>query len=144
MAKYKLSKTSNKRIEGIDQRLQDLVGRVIKISPHDFGIPKDGGIREAKRQYELFIIRPSVTNCDGYKRLSYHQSGKAFDIFLYDEHKACWAKGCYHKYDAIAEVFKSEFKLMKEEGIFEENEIFRWGGDWGRPDRPHFELKTIE
>lgn len=137
---FKLSKNSKKNIEGIDSRLIKLVERSIAKSPHDFGIPSDGGFRTAQQQNNLFHKRPQVTWIDGFKKKSYHQTGKAFDIFVYDEHGACWA--CREKYLEISEIIKAEFALMKEEGIFKENETIEWGGDWTKrkKDLPHFQL----
>ena len=137
---YKLSKNSKKNIKDVDSRLKTLVNRVIKKSPHDFGIPSNGGFRTAQEQNNLFHQRPKVTQLDGFKNKSYHQSGKAFDIFIYDEHGACW--DCVKKYKEVADIIKSEFDSMKEEGIFNVEETLQWGGDWTRfKDLPHFQIK---
>tara|TARA_R110000772_G_scaffold241859_2_gene354221 strand:+ start:274 stop:705 length:432 start_codon:yes stop_codon:yes gene_type:complete len=137
---YKLSKNSKKNIKDVDSRLKTLVNRVIKKSPHDFGIPGNGGFRTAQEQNNLFHQRPKVTQLDGFKNKSYHQSGKAFDIFIYDEHGACW--DCVKKYKEVADIIKSEFDSMKEEGIFNVEETLQWGGDWTRfKDLPHFQIK---
>lgn len=141
MYKYKLSRSSNRRIKEIDSRLTYLVNKVIQISPHDFGIPQHGGLRTAEEQNKLFQQVPKVTNMDGYNKLSYHQSGKAFDIYIYDEHGACWE--CIEKFKEVADVFKSQFNIMKSEGLFLSNEVLRWGGDWTWKDRPHFEIKSV-
>ena len=137
---YKLSKSSKKNIKDVDSRLKTLVNRVIKKSPHDFGIPGNGGFRTAQEQNNLFHQKPKVTQLDGFKNKSYHQSGKAFDIFIYDEHGACW--DCVKKYKEVADIIKSEFDSMKEEGIFNVEETLQWGGDWTRfKDLPHFQIK---
>ena len=137
---YKLSKSSKKNIKDVDSRLKTLVNRVIKKSPHDFGIPGNGGFRTAQEQNNLFHQRPKVTQLDGFKNKSYHQSGKAFDIFIYDEHGACW--DCVKKYKEVADIIKSEFDSMKEEGIFNVEEALQWGGEWARfKDLPHFQIK---
>ena len=137
---YKLSKVSKERLVGVDPRIVKLIERSLKKSPHDFGIPANGGKRTAQEQNNLFHKRPRVTTKDGFKLLSYHQSGKAFDIFVFDEHGACWK--CLDKYKEIADVIKQEFKLMQQEGVFKEGETLGWGGDWKRfVDLPHFEVR---
>lgn len=136
---FKLSRSSKKNIKGIDARLIKLVNEVLKVSEIDFGIPGYGGFRTAQEQNNLFHKRPKVTQIDGFKRISYHQSGFAFDIFVYDEHGACW--DCKDKYKVIADSFKVKFEEMKESGIFTEQEKLEWGGDWIRfKDLPHFQL----
>lgn len=136
--KFKLSKSSRANLD-VNEDLIALVKRSLAKSPHDFGIPEDGGFRTPQEQNNLFHRRPKVTQLDGFKKISYHQSGKAFDIFIYDEHGACWE--CKFKYEEVKEVIFEEFKLMKEEGFFKDKEL-RWGGDWIRfKDLPHFELR---
>lgn len=141
MGEYKLSRSSNRNLKGVKDGIKQLVKRVLSKSPHDFGIPQYGGFRTAQEQNNLFYKRPSVTTLDGFIKKSYHQSGNAVDIYVYDEHGACW--DCKEKYKEISEIFKSEFGLMKDEGLFLENEFLYWGGDWTRfNDLPHFEVKT--
>lgn len=139
---FKLSKNSKKNIKDVRSEIKVLVDRVLSISSHDFGIPSDGGKRTAQEQNNLYHKRPPVTNVDGFKNISYHQTGNAVDIFIYDEHGACW--DCINKYKEVADLFKSEFKKMQEEGLFKKTEQIRWGGDWRNPDRPHFEVRDIK
>lgn len=140
MGDFKFSKNSKKNIKGVRKSIIEMVERVLKKSEHDFGIPPYGGLRTAQEQNNLFHQRPKVTQIDGFKKKSYHQSGNAVDIFIYDEHGACW--DCLHKYKDVADLMKIEFDLMKGEGKFEEHENLRWGGDWTRfKDRPHFEVR---
>ncbi len=137
---FKLSNNSLKNIKGIDDRLQILVvNTLLYKSEHDFGIPRDGGMRTAERRNELYQkTNPRVTWVDGYEKKSYHQSGKAFDVFLYDEHGACW--DCTDKYTEIYLAIKQEFDEMKKEGIFRKYENLEWGGNWKKKDLPHFQL----
>lgn len=139
MADFKLSKTSKENLKGVRESIITLVNRVLKKSPHDFGIPKYGGKRTAQEQNNLFHQKPKVTQLDGFKKISIHQSGNAFDIFVYDEHGACWK--CLEKYKELAALFRTEFDLMKNEGLFEKDEKLEWGGDWIRfKDLPHFQV----
>tara|TARA_R110000782_G_scaffold31601_1_gene77572 strand:+ start:710 stop:1132 length:423 start_codon:yes stop_codon:yes gene_type:complete len=140
MGNFKLSKTSKLNLKGVKAELITLVERSLKKSEHDFGIPSNGGLRTAQEQNNLFHKKPRVTWKDGFKKKSYHQSGKAFDIFIYDEHGACW--NCVEKYKDVWKVLEAEFALMKQEGIFTKDENFFWGGNWIKfKDLPHFELK---
>ena len=83
---YKLSKRSESRLEGINPILIAIVKEAIKESPFDFGIPNYGGLRTAEDQKDLFDRK--LSKCDGYKNKSYHQTGKAFDIYAYVDGKA--------------------------------------------------------
>lgn len=140
--KFKLSRNSKRNIKGVREGIIVLINRVLAKSEHDFGIPQYGGLRTPQEQNNLFHKRPKITWLDGFKKKSYHQSGNAFDIFVYDEHGACW--DCKHKYKTISDLFMKEFDLMKVEGgFFEDGECLYWGGDWRkrRRDLPHFEIK---
>lgn len=140
MEEHKFSRNSKKNIKGIRKEIIQLAERVLAKSPHDFGVPKYGGKRSPQEQNNLFHQRPKVTQIDGFRRKSYHQSGNALDIYVYDEHGACW--DCKGKYKEIADLFKAEFQLMQDEGLFECEEKLGWGGDWIRfKDLPHFEIR---
>lgn len=124
-----------------------LIDRVLSKSPHDFGMPEYSGKRTTKDQQFLYSIgrtiqldRKPVTWIDGVDKISIHQLGMAWDIYIYDEHGACW--DCHHKYKEVADLFKEEFKLMQEEGHFCTCEKISWGGDWRpeRKDEPHFQI----
>lgn len=145
MSKFKLSRSSKKNLSGVRPEIKELVSRVLAKSNIDFGIPQWGGLRTAQEQNNLFHTRDKngrrVTFLDGFQKISYHQTGNAFDIFVYYEGAARW-EGYEHMYDELSILFKEEFCLMQEEGIFDENEVIEWGGDWKRfIDRPHFEIR---
>ena len=133
---FKLSNTSRQRLYCIDNVLIDIIEEAIKDSPIDFGIPNDGGLRTAARQAEMYAQGRTtkgakITNADGIKKKSYHQSGKAFDIYAFVDGKASWE----HKhYEPIArhlqKVALDKFGVQLE-----------WGGDWSRfKDLPHFQI----
>ena len=126
---YKLSKRSYKRLNGVDAILIAILTEAIKESPYDFGIPRTGGLRTAELQNELY--KKGKSQLDGYKKKSYHQTGKAFDIFAYVDGKASWDRG---QLTAIARHIQ---KVAKEEFDVE----LTWGGDWkGFVDMPHFQI----
>jgi len=127
---YKLSKRSLERLEGIDPVLIDIVKEAIKNSPYDFGIPLTGGLRTPEMQNALFL--KGLSKCDGYKHKSYHQTGKAFDIFGYLYGKATWDKYILKK---IAEhIIKVAYDVYCVE--------LEWGGSWiNFKDYPHFQIK---
>ncbi len=130
---YKLSITSLKRLEGINDKLIELIQSAISKSPIDFGIPKDGGLRTAEDQYQLYLN--GVSKCDGTKNKSYHQSGNAFDVYAWHNGKASWDK--VHL-ALIAGAILAEAKSM---GL-----NIRWGGTFGSKsfhgwDYGHFEIE---
>lgn len=101
MRKLKFSKSSIRNMGGIREEIKQLAHRVMSKSIHDFGIPRDGGKRTAKRQNVLYKLVPRVTWLDGYMKKSYHQSGEALDIFIYDQHGACWALALHFPFSRL-------------------------------------------
>lgn len=137
MTKFKLSKTSRDRLSGIKPVLIDIVETAIETSPVDFGIPADGGLRTAKRQNEMFsqgrtdMTKPKITNADGIVKKSRHQSGDAFDIYVFINGSASW------NVEQLTVVARHLIAVAKTKGI-----ILVWGGDWKTfKDYPHFEIK---
>jgi len=133
---YKLSNKSLKRLEGIKPVLIEILKEGIKNSPFDFGIPGDGGLRTAERQAELYAKGRTaegkiITWLDGHNKKSYHQTGKAFDIYAYVDGKASWNAKYYepiarHLQDVAIEKFGVQLV---------------WGGDWRKfRDLPHFQI----
>lgn len=114
---YKLSKRSLKRLEGINPLLLQVIREGIKNSPYDFGIPMHGGLRTAEDQHYLFLRK--VSQLDGYNKKSYHQTGNAFDIYLYIDGKASWDR------NKLEEVAKHLQSIASDMGI-----ELTWGGDW--------------
>lgn len=73
--------------------------------------------------------RYTVTNCDGEKKRSPHQSGKAVDIVPVEKGRAVWPSLSDPRWKPIADV-------MKKYG-------FVWGGDWKDfPDYPHYQMEV--
>lgn len=127
---YKLSKRSFERLNGIDAILVAILVEGIKESPFDFGIPRSGGLRTAEEQKELFLDKKS--KADGYIKKSYHQSGKAFDIYAYINGTASWDK------EKLTKIARHLQKVAKEQF----NIKLEWGGDWSMyVDMPHFQIR---
>ena len=131
---YNFSKTSAKRIEGIEPVLIDTLLEGIKDSPFDFGIPKFGGLRTDLEQIDMYAIgrtkypnRRKVT----WTLNSYHKTGKAFDIYAYVNGNASWDL----KY--LEPIARHLQKIAMDKFCIE----LDWGHDlWGR-DGAHFQIK---
>ena len=126
---YKLSKTSYERLNGVDAILIAILTEAIKDSPFDFGIPREGGLRTAEEQNELY--KKGRSKLDGYKKESYHQTGKAFDIYAYVDNKASWNK------EHLTAIAQHILKVAKEQFDVK----LTWGGKWKSfVDLPHFQI----
>lgn len=149
----KLNVNSIERIKGVHPRLIEVFVKASENSPHNFQVPRDGGVRTEARQKELYsygrtnMEKKKVTNADGVKKKSNHQVksdgyGHAIDIFiLLPNGKASWDKKLIKP---VAEHIK---KVGLESGV-----IIRWGGDFNMDgdkttsdawDYPHFEISKI-
>lgn len=128
MKNYALSKRSKQRREGVDYRLIAISDLAIQITPIDFGIPEHGGVRNAAEQAELFDA--GLSKCDGYKKLSRHQSGKALDFYAFVNGKASWER------EHLAIVAATHLQAASILGY-----KLQWGGLWANfTDFPHLEL----
>lgn len=126
---FQLSNSSKRRRQGIDPRLIEIDDLAITLTIIDYGHPADSGLRSAKRQHELFLSGKS--KCDGYSKLSNHQSGKALDFYAYVDGRASW------KHKHLAQVACAYYQAASILGY-----KIRWGGlfkpnGW---DMPHIEL----
>lgn len=126
---FKLSNTSKQRLQGVNPELLRVIDLALTISLIDFGIPADGGIRTAERQNELF--KQGLSQLDGYKKLSNHQTGNAFDVYAYVDGKASWNE--LHLTHVATAILSAASQL----GV-----PLRWGGHFGANgwDKPHFEI----
>ena len=109
---------------------------LITISPIDIGIPSTGGWRTPEEQHDLFVR--GLSKCDGYTKLSKHQSGRAVDIFAYLHGKASWDK------EHLAIIAGVVLSVANQKGI-----PIRWGGTFGSDDfkgwdYPHFEFNIVK
>lgn len=126
---FKLSNNSINNMKGIDNRLIDIAEVAIKLSNIDFGIPSTGGLRTTEDQAKLFA--DGVSKADGVNSKSYHQSGKALDVYAYVDGKASWDK--LHLALVATAMLQASAQLGYE---------LKWGGLWKSwQDMPHFELR---
>ena len=82
----RLGSRSNKSIKNIDPRLAVIIGAALAEGNVDFTITH--GFRAKQEQQALYAQGRTksgniVTNCDGVKKKSYHQTGKAIDFIPY-------------------------------------------------------------
>lgn len=123
-----LNQRSLDRLKGVKQVLINIAIEASKNSPYEFQIPPFGGLRTAEEQHGLFL--KGVSKLDGYNKKSYHQTGKAFDIYLMINGKASWDKA---KLTKVARHIQEVSKVHKI--------ILTWGGDWKKfIDMPHFQI----
>lgn len=92
---FKLSKRSLKNLEGVDQRLVDVVHYAIEVTKIDFAVIE--GLRTTQRQRELVAAGASQT------MNSKHLTGKAVDLMAYIGDRASWEISVY---DDIADAMK--------------------------------------
>lgn len=108
---FKLSKRSLKNLEGVDQRLVDVVHYAIEVTKIDFAVIE--GLRTTQRQRELVAAGASQT------MNSKHLTGKAVDLMAYIGNRASWE---FSVYDDIADAMKL--------AAIEIDVPICWGGAW--------------
>ena len=132
---FHLSRRSRTRLNGVEPILIEIIEDSLKVSPYDFGIPRYGGLRSESDQNELYAqgrTAPGniITHIDGTIRKSYHQTGKAFDVFGYVNGKATWDE------DILTAIAETIIDVSDSKGI-----CIQWGGHWKRfKDLPHYQI----
>ena len=143
--KYTLGKNTTENLESILQSgkngsvmLVRAVKDFINDTPMDFCIIENGGYRTAETQNELYAKGNS--QCDGYDKKSYHQSGLAVDLVPWVGKKRSWNReNCLY----LAGAFMTYCKRM--------NIPITGGADWNGDgnlkgdswDPCHFQIKDI-
>lgn len=126
---FQFSQTSLNRMMGVDPRLIGIAKRALEISKIDFGIPAHGGLRTAQEQKELFL--QGVSKADGFEKPSYHQTGKALDVYAYVDGKASWHE------EHLTHIAAAMLQAASQLGY-----RLEWGGFWKNfVDMPHFQIK---
>ncbi len=115
MSKFKLSKRSLGRLEGVDADLVAVVKRAIEITTVDFGVTE--GMRSIETQRKYVAAGKSQT------MNSKHLTGDAVDVVAYVGSAVSWELNLY---DDIADAFKQA-------GI-ELGVPILWGAAWNVPD----------
>ncbi len=127
---YKLSQRSLSRLQGVETKLLAIIIESIQHSPHDFGIPQHGGLRTAEEQKLLY--NDGKSQLDGTIKKSYHQTGKAFDIYGYVNGTATW------NIEILTEIATHIIRLAKDRY----NIKITWGGSWTNfKDYVHFQIR---
>ncbi len=133
---YSVSSTNN--MKGVHPELVIIFTEAIKVSPIDFGIPKDGGLRTQGEQNILF--QKGLSKLDGFDKKSNHQSGNALDFYAYINGKASWNH--IHLTMVASTIMATAKRLLKEGKI---SIKIKWGGAFGSDcfhgwDYPHIEI----
>jgi len=133
---FKLSERSLERAKDVNPKLINLILLAIRRTPVDFGVAWMGGKRTAEEQNQLF--KEGYSQCDGYEKLSKHQSGDAIDLNIFVGSKLVENK------EMLCVVAGIMFSCANELGI-----KIIWGRDWNNNgdlrdnkfnDQYHFEL----
>ena len=128
---FKLGANSLNNRAGVDPRLIEIDDRAIQITVIDYGHPSSGGLRTTEDQAALYTAGKSMA--DGRTNKSYHQTGRALDVFGIDPDtgKASWEA------EHLAIIAVAMMQAANELGY-----KLTWGGLWtGFQDMPHFQLE---
>jgi peptidoglycan L-alanyl-D-glutamate endopeptidase CwlK len=134
---FTLSERSLTRAVGVNPKLIDLILLAIRRTPIDFGVAYMGGKRTAEEQNQLF--KEGYSQCDGYEKLSKHQSGNAIDLNVFVNSVSVENK------EMLCVIAGVMFSCASELNI-----NLRWGLDWNMNgdirdnkfnDMYHFEIK---
>jgi len=122
---WKLSERDMKRLEGVDEKLIQVVKRASEISSYNFMVVE--GLRTLETQKKYVAQGKSQT------MNSRHLIGQAVDLAPVENGTIDWnnSKG---QFDAVAKAMKQAAKELNVE--------IEYGGDWKSfVDKPHFQIK---
>ena len=147
---FNLSKRSLDKMNGVDDRLVEVVKKAIKLTNVDFGVTY--GLRTREEQAELVAQGRSQT------MKSKHLDGRAVDLVAYFGSDISWELNIYDDIcDAMAQAAREEGVAIKWGAAWSEGDIRDYGGSaedsmnsyidlrrsqGRRPfiDAPHFEM----
>jgi len=112
---FRLSQRSIERLDGVDDRLVDVVCRAIEITTVDFAVTE--GLRTVETQRKYVEAGKSQT------MEPKHLTGEAVDLVAYINGQVSWELNLY---DNIADAIK--------QAAIEKNVAIRWGAAWNVPD----------
>lgn len=115
MSGFSLSQRSIERLDGVDDRLVDVVCRAIEITTVDFGVSEGLRTVETQRQY---VAAGKSQTMD-----SKHLTGHAVDLMAYINGRVSWELNLY---DNIADAMK--------QAAIEKNVAIKWGAAWNVQD----------
>lgn len=115
MGKWKFSRRSLQRLEGVKPELVEVTHTALQLSRIDFGVTC--GLRTIQEQRELVARGASQT------MNSKHITGDAVDVVAYIGSRISWELNLY---DDIADAFKA--------AALEHDVKIRWGAAWNVPD----------
>ena len=130
---YRLDKKSLENLKGVNPILIEILERALEISSNrvdgvDFTIISTAGVRTPQQQNRLF--KEGRSNCDGYTKISKHQTGDALDVVPYVNGGASWDE------KELLKVAVCMLQASKELGY-----SLKWGGFWRTfKDLPHYQL----
>lgn len=149
--KFVVGRASQTHLDGCRGVVPILVRRSLarRDMPHDFKVTE--GHRPNAEQDALYAIgrrgipgEKTVTNAKAGQSWHNVWPAQAFDIMVLVKGRE-WEERLY---DAVAAIIMLEWAQMQKEGLCVETLPdgqtitwdLEWGGNWRRPDRPHFQI----
>lgn len=136
---YKFSSKSKERLSTVDPKARAVMYRALELSKIDFGIPEYGGMRTAEDQNQLY--KDGKSKCDGYVKVSEHQSGFAVDVYAFVGGKASWEPEHLSMVACAVLQASSEFGVKCEWGGLWSKGMTKFNIDYGW-DLPHFQFEV--
>ncbi|KXX70771.1 M15 family metallopeptidase [Flammeovirga sp. SJP92] len=127
---------SKERMKGVHSLLIECAIRALSKSRIDMSVPWMGGVRTDQEQNAIY--RQGNSQCDGFNKKSYHQTGKALDVVPYVNRKID-----YKHITGFNEFARRMFEVWNEMTLEGKTKGWRleWGGFWGNGwDKPHWQI----